>query len=163
MKVTRKAGKIDALRVAAKGLGAFEGQVGWFPSARYESGAPVAGVAAVQEFGSASRGIPPRAPMRQTAESHQQQWVDTVGQIARRVAVGQLPPDAAMQAVCLQAEGDARATITKLTDPPLSPRTIQARKSRLANKGRGAKAGISKPLVDTGILLNTLTSQVLPK
>ncbi len=35
-------------------------QVGWFESAKYDDGTPVAGVAAIQEFGSAKNRIPPR-------------------------------------------------------------------------------------------------------
>jgi len=158
MKVTRKAGKIDVLKQAIRGLGRAKGEVGWFESARYEGGQPVAGVAAVQEFGNAH--IPPRSFMRSTAAEKSQEWVQKTAPVVRAVATGQLAPDKAMDAVCLAAEGDVRAKITEILDPPLADATVAARKRRLANGGRGAKKGIQKPLVDKGILLATLTSQV---
>ena len=71
----------------------------------------------------------------------------------------------------MAAEGHVRETISKVTSPALKQATIDARKRRLADKGKsvtGKKggagiAGIAKPLVDTGILLNTLTSETEKK
>lgn len=167
MRVTRKAGKIEALRQAVEGLDGAQGRVGWFPSAVYEGGQPVAGIAHVQEFGSPSKGIPPRLGMRAMAREHQDQWKHTVEQISRAAAQGKVAPERVMEAVTMAAEGHMRETISKVTEPALKQATIDARKRRLANKGKnltGAKggagvAGIAKPLVDTGILLNTLTSE----
>lgn len=163
MKITRKAGKIEALRQSVKALDGAEGRVGWFPSATYEGGQPVAGVAYVQEFGSPARGIPPRSYMRSTASEKQQEWAKTAEQISRAAAQGKIAPGNVMPALCLAAEGHVRATITKITAPPLKQATIDARKRRLANGGAGAKASIAKPLVDTGILLNMLTSETEKK
>lgn len=163
MKVTRKAGKIDALRHAVAGLDGAQGRVGWFPSAVYEEGQPVAGVAAVQEFGSAAQGVPPRLGMRATARARGPEWKRTVEQVSRAAAQGKVAPGQVMDALTLAAEGHMRATITKVTAPPLKPATVAARKRRLANGGAGAKASITKPLVDTGILLNTLTSETEKK
>ena len=165
MRVTRKAGKIKALRVAAKGLDGAQSRVGWFESAKYENGAPVAGVAAVQEFGSPAKGIPPRLGMRATATAKREEWKRTVEQLSRATARGELPPGKVMEAVAMAAGGHVAATITKVTSPALKASTVAARKRRLADKGKslkGAKggagvAGIEKPLVDTGILLNTLS------
>lgn len=167
MKVTRKAGKIEALRHAVKGLDGAQGKVGWFPTAVYEGGQPVAGVAAVQEFGSPARGIPPRPFMRSTATERREDWKNTAARIAKAAALGKVAPENVMAAVTLAAEADVRKTITKITAPALKPATIAARKRRLADggksvtgkKGGAGIAGIAKPLVDTGILLNTLTSE----
>jgi hypothetical protein len=163
MRITRKAGKINALKHAVTALDGAQGRVGWFPSAIYEGGAPVAGVAYVQEFGSPAKGIPPRMGMRAIAEEKRQEWAGTAREIARAAAQGKLPADNVMPAVCLAAEGAMRARITKVNEPPLKQATIDARKRRLANGGEGAKASIAKPLVDTGILLNTLTSETTKK
>lgn len=163
MQVTRKAGKIDALHQAIKGLDGAQGRVGWFPSAKYEGGQPVAGVAYVQEFGSPSRGIPPRLGMRLTATEKRQQWAKTAEQVSRAAAQGKIEPGRVMEAVALAAEGHVRETITKVQSPPLKQATIDARKRRLANGGAGAQATIAKPLVDTAILLNTLTSETEKK
>lgn len=159
MRVTRKAGKIDALRQAVKGLDGAQGRVGWFPSAKYEGGQPVAGIAAVQEFGSPARNIPPRSFFRTTATEKRESWAHTVEQVSRAAAQGKIEPGRVIEAVALAAEGHVRETITKIQSPPLKTATIDARKRRLANGGAGAQATIAKPLVDTGILLNTLTSE----
>ncbi len=163
MRITRKAGKIEALRQTVKALDGSQSKVGWFPSAVYESGAPVAGVAHVQEFGSPARGIPPRLGMRNTATEKRQEWAKTAETISRAAAQGKIEPDRVMEAVAMAAEGHVRETITKVTAPALKQATIDARKRRLANGGKGAQASIAKPLVDTGILLNTLTSETTKK
>ena len=163
MRVTRKAGKIEALRQTVKALDGSQSKVGWFPSAVYEGGAPVAGVAYVQEFGSPSRGIPPRLGMRNTAAEKRQDWAKTAETISRAAAQGKIAPGKVMEAVAMAAEGAVRETITKVTSPALKQATIDARKRRLANGGKGAQASIGKPLVDTGILLNTLTSETTKK
>lgn len=164
MRVTRKQGKINALHAAAKALDGAQSKVGWFPSAQYEGGQPVAGVAHVQEFGSPAQGIPTRSFFRTTATEKRNEWVQTAANVARQAALGNIPAGRVMEAVAMAGAGHVAATISKLTSPPLSPATIAARKRRLADKGKsikGAKgaagvAGIAKPLVDTGILINTL-------
>lgn len=163
MKVTSKAGKIDALRQSIKTLNASEGKVGWFESAKYEGGEPVAGVAYVQEYGSPKMGVPPRLGLRNVAADKQKEWAHTAENISRAAARGQIAPENVMTAVCLAAEGDARKQIATVTSPPLKPATVAARRRRLADGGAGARASIEKPLVDTGIMLNTLTSQVTTK
>lgn len=159
MQITRKAGKIDALRQTVKCVDGAQSRVGWFASAKYEGGQPVAGVAAVQEFGSPARGIPPRSFFRTTATEKRQEWAATVEQVSRAAAQGKIEPGRVIEAVALAAEGHVRETITKIQSPPLKQATIDARKRRLANGGAGAQSTIAKPLVDTGILLNTLTSE----
>lgn len=160
MKISKTAG--PARRVilgAAVELGQRTGRVGWFPSAKYEDGTPVAGVAAVQELGSASQGIPPRPFFRPTADESTQEWATTAKGLSQAVMRGQMAPGNLFEQLCLKAEGDVRATITKLQDPALAPETIAARKRKLA-KGKAPKSTIEKPLVDSGLMLATLTSQV---
>jgi hypothetical protein len=144
---------------AAVDLGQRTGRVGWFPSAKYEDGTPVAGVAAVQELGSASQGIPPRPFFRPTGDEKSKEWAATAKGLSRAVMRGQLAPANLFEQLCLSAEGDVRATITKLQTPALAPETIAARKRKLT-KGKAPKSTIEKPLVDSGYLLATLTSQV---
>jgi hypothetical protein len=163
VKITRKAGKIEALKQAVKTLDGSEGRVGWFSSAVYEGGQPVAGVAYVQEYGSTKRGIPPRPFMRSTVTEKQGEWAKTMGELTRAAANGKIDPKNITELLAMSAGGHVRATITKLADPPLKQGTIDARKRRLANGGARAKASIAKPLVDTGIMLNTLSCEVAGK
>lgn len=147
---------------AALELGQKTGKVGWFESAKYADGTPVAGVAYVQEFG--GRRIPPRPTLRPTADTQAGEWSKTAATVSKAVMRGQLQPTALFEALCLKAEGDVREAITKLTSPPLAESTIAARRRRLAPGSEVVDVppvmGIAKPLVDTGILLNTLTSKV---
>lgn len=149
------------LHAAIKGLDGTQGKVGWFESAKYPSGAPVAGVAMVQEYGSATQGIPPRSFFRTTAADKQGEWKQVAEQVSRRVIHGEMQPSAVVEALALKGEGDVRAKISEITDPPLKDATIEARKRRNA-KGRkdGKGEASSKPLVDSGLMLATLTSQV---
>lgn len=194
-KITRKEGKIVALKQAVKSLDTSEGRVGWFESAVYEDGQPVAGVAYVQEYGSPKRSIPPRPFFRPAAEENQTAWANVAAQISKRVLAGKLPPESMNEALCLEAEGDVRKNIKRLMAPPLSLLTLLARKDRKESDKRRKKAmkygpqpeykfggkrlgqlaaqlndgppdvtGVStKPLVDSGYLLATLTSQVTKK
>lgn len=151
---------VKALAAAVKGLSGAQGKVGWFPSAKYENGTPVALVAVVHEYGSPTKGIPPRPFMRTTAEAKKAEWQRDAHVLAKAVVNGNIEPGAVIEGVAQKAEGDIRRTIGKLSTPVLKPATIAARKRRLAKGTRVKGNGITKPLVDTGYLLNTLTSQV---
>jgi len=144
----------EALSVAIAGLNKAEGKVGWFPSAVYPSGEPVAGVAYVQEFGRYARPF-----MRPTVTEKQKDWATQAAQVSKDALRGKVAPAHLMEAVCLAAEGAIRRTISRVTSPPLKESTIAARKRALANKGVNVKAGIAKPLVHTGLMITSLTSQ----
>lgn len=178
MKINRRPGAREAIKAAVVALDGEQGKVGWFESAKHPDGTPVAGIAAVQEFG--SRNIPPRSFFRTTAAEQQTAWASTAAKISKAVMQGKMPAGVLTEALCLAAEGDVRAKITKITAPPLSVLTLLARKHRKAggkvtgktlgalakqaNKGPPDVSGVStKPLVDTGLMLATLTSQVIKK
>lgn len=146
------------IAAAIKGLRKAQGRVGWFPSAVYEDGTPVALVASVQEFGSPSKGIPPRLGMRTTQIEKQGEWREVSAEAARGVMNGTVAPEHLMEAICLKAEGDLREHITKVQTPALKPATIRARQRRSAS-GEAS----SKPLNDTGYMLATLTSETSKK
>lgn len=178
MKIVKTPGALPKLRAAVAGLDGSEGRVGWFPSAKYQDGTPVAGVAAVQEFGSGA--TPPRSFFRTTNAEKQPAWKATSEKLAKAVIQGKLAPAQLQEGLCLAAEGDVRAKIGKIFEPPLSTITLLARMHRkkggvVTGKTIGALAakadagpqrisGIStKPLVDSGFMLATLTSQVTKK
>lgn len=170
----------ENLRVAIEGLGEKQGKVGWFDSSKYPNGDPVAGVMAVQEFGSPKQSIPPRSFFRSTADDQQTNWKTLAGNISKAVLTGKMAPDSLVEALALQAEGDVRKKISEISEPPLSVLTLLARKHRRdtghkvaggAELGAIDKAGrangppdvsgvSTKPLNDTGYALATLTSKV---
>lgn len=180
MPIKRIPGKRESLQKAIKGLGDAEASVGWFESAKYPDGAPVAGVAAVQEFGSAARSIPPRPFFRTTVAEKEGEWSKTAEKAAQAVVKGQIAPDSMAEALALRAEGDVRRTISRIVDPPLSTLTLLARMhrkkgetvtgktigelSKKIDQGPQRIKGVStKPLVDTRVMINTLSSQVKKK
>ena len=130
-------------------LGKMRISVGWFPSAVYPDGAPVAGVMAVQEFGSPKMGIPPRSFMRATSEASATDWANLASMLGARVLAGKMTVAQLAEGLGAQAVGDIQVTISQLSEPALSARTLAARRKR-GNSN-------AKPLVDTRVAFNTLT------
>ena len=163
------------LAMRVEGLSGVNGKVGWFQGARYEDGTSVAYVAAIQELGHGP--IPPRSFMRSTAEEKQQEWKATAKIASAQVVNGNLDGEQAMEVITARAEGDISKKIATITSPPLSPITLGARKYRqMGKKVTGATIGeiarkleegtldisgvSTKPLVDTGVMVATLTHVV---
>lgn len=134
------------------------GKVGWVESAKYPDGTPVAYVAAIQEYGSPQNGIPPRPFMRPTIAEKQVEWSNVARVGARNILQNGATMSDALELIGLKASGDIRRTISNITSPALAMATLAARARRNAS-GQAS----SKPLVDTGHMLQTLTNSVEPK
>lgn len=196
MHVVHKPGDMARVKQAIKDLERTSSRVGWFESAKYENGTPVAYVATIQEFGYAAGGIPPRPFFRPTIIEQQGAWRTLIGQAVKGMIAGNRSPYQTMELLGLQGAGDVRKKISQITTPPLSLLTLMARKAR-AEHGKTAKkefnkslkygpqkpmegfkmtgrklgelnkqldkgppdvSGVSrKPLVDTRVMINTLT------
>ena len=151
-------------------------QVGWFPSAKYEDGTPVAYVATVQEYGAPEVSIPPRPFMRPTVEQSKAAWMLLMRQGVLAVAEDRVTADEVLEGVGLQTAGDIRKAIASVTSPALSPTTLMLRKWRREGRkitgktvGEAAAAvaagesvaGVNAdPLRDTGLMIATLTNAV---
>lgn len=109
-------------------------QTGWFESAKYEDGTPVAYVAAVQEWGCDSPPIPPRLGMRGTIERERPRWGKLMEQEIKKMLKGEKTPHEVMSRIGVQAQGDFKKTISKVTDPPLALMTLLLRKKQLDNR-----------------------------
>lgn len=158
-RVIRRPGTSKQVRLALQEIKHTAARVGWFPSAVYEDGVPVAQVASWNEFG--TRTAPPRSFMRATAEAKRSAWASNAHQAAGMILDGGVSVADGLLMLGEQAAGDIKRTISKLTAPPLSPRTVAAREARYA-KG-GVTSSLKKPLIETGIMINSLTVQVGPK
>ena len=132
-------------------------RVGFFDT-QYADGTPVAYVAAIQEFGVASKGIPSRSFMRTTAAEQASSWVTGFEQAFKMVVNGQETMQGAMDKMGFVIEGDIAKKITEISAPPLKESTINAKKSKLADQG--TVGSLDKPLVETGLLLQSVTHQV---
>lgn len=175
MKVVRKSGPADPiLKEALKKLDGMVGKVGWFPSAKYPDGTSVAYVATVQEYGDPSHNIPPRPTGRQTKSKYGADWKRVAQEGAKAVMQGTTTVNVMFEKLVSLAAGQWRATITRLQQPPLKESTIDTRTRKTAAyqnlKTRKAKKKMReenrsnptfvKPLVETAIMLNTLTYTV---
>lgn len=147
MAVTRKAGPAVDLSKHLKTLGEYQAKVGWNGNANYPDGTPVAYVAAIHELGSPTNNIPPRPMLRPTADAKSGEWGQLAGKLANQVVKGNMDAASALEMLAMSAAGDVQETITALTTPALSPITVK-------------RKGNSKPLVDTGHLLRTVTGVV---
>lgn len=142
------------------------GIVGWLETAKYEDGTPVAYVAAVQEHGSPEQGIPPRPFMRTTIAARQAGWRDVTHKAAQMIVAGKSTVADMLNLIGLKASGDIAKTISEIRQPALAVETVKARLRKKKNGGvvNGAiSVTAAKPLVDSGILLNTLTHAVEDK
>jgi len=156
-----------------------QAKVGWFESAKYESGRPVAAVAAGNEMGIPSRSIPARPFFRPTSEAKRSEWGDAAARLAGRVVEGKASAEDAMEILAARAHGDVLDTLAAITTPALSPITIMARAYRKNGKDVSGRtigeiagkiknqnyevtasqmAGVStKPLNDTGIMIASMS------
>jgi hypothetical protein len=168
MKVIRQPGPgMKQLEIALKGLEGKVGKVGWFEKSKYEDGTPVAKVAAMNEYGYQPKHIPARPFIRPTIAEKQAEWKKIALDGAKAVLRGNFSIGQVMEALGLKAAADIRKTISTVYSPALAEKTILARMSRNSRtskiKGRLSEKNIgllTKPLIDTKIMFNTLTNIV---
>lgn len=147
MTVRREGPGVLDVSKALRGLDDHEGRVGWFETARYEDGTPVAYVATIQEFGSGA--IPARPFMRPAVAEHGREWLDQLAAGGRKAMKpgSALTPLMVLEAVAMMAAGNVGEMIQAVNSPPLDPRTV-------------ARKGSDKPLVDTGQMIQSVTGVV---
>ena len=110
-----------------------------------------------QEYGT-SRGIPQRPFMRPAELKNRARWEKIALQEIRKCIEQGRPLTDAMTLLGMAVKTDIVHEITNLTQPPLSEKTVKARIRRMAKSTRKRKPqdSITKPLVDTGIMLAAL-------
>lgn len=156
MKVVKNPGGLsEHLQKAIADLETKRLSVGWFDTAKYEDGTPVAYVATIQEFGYPGGNIPPRPFMRPTIAEKRDEWTDTLRKGSKQVINGKLTVTQMLGQFGMMASGEIAQTISQVTSPPLKPSTLRARQSRKKTPGVS-----TKPLVDTGLLIQSVSSKV---
>ena len=181
MKVTSsKPDALKSIELHLKELAGLEGRVGWFDQEKYDDDTFVAYVASIQEFGAPSQSIPPRPFMRPTAIEQKQAWLTLAAKAAKQVIAGNITGEDAMRLLTKKAEDDVFEKIVSITSPALSPITIELRAmkrrdpslkvtgklvgevaAKVRQPGYQPPSGVStKPLNDTGKLIETLSSDV---
>jgi len=139
---TRLAGYLrDLSRKVSRGAAL---KVGFLEGATYEDGTPVAMIAAIQNWGAPSRGIPPRPFFTNMVRDKSDGWGPALGRIMEANDFD------AKRSLALMGEGIAgqlRQSIIDTNSPPLAQSTID-------------RKGFDKPLVDTSHMLNSVDYEV---
>ena len=152
----KRSGNSAAIEKALAELNSKEIRVGFFDTAKYPDGTPIAYVAAIQEFGHGP--IPPRPFLRPAENANAGKWQAGLAAGIKAALAGGITISQAMEQVGMLAAGDVRKAIRAVTAPPLKQSTINARARRKKNR----KAS-TKPLVDTGQMIQAVTSAVVEK
>lgn len=185
MEITRsKPSAFKGLDLRLKELEGVSSSAGWYESSKYENGTPVAQVAFWNEYGHGGQFPAPARPfMRPTVIRDKSEWRETAAQGAKAVLAGQATATDVMGALAIQAEAGIAKSIAQVFQPELSPVTLELRAMKERNPdlkvslcnvyeairninkpGYKLKAGVStKPLNDSGILINTLNHAVVTK
>ena len=119
-------------------------RVGFLSSARYPDGTSVALVAAIQDFGAPSRGIPSRPFFRDMIAANAPQWPNA---IATLLKANNFDAKKTLMQTGEAIAGQLRESITTFVGVSLAPRTIARKKS-------------TKQLVDTGVMLQSVDFEV---
>lgn len=121
-------------------------KVGFLEGATYPDGTPVALVAAVQNYGAPSRGIPPRPFFSNMVATKQAEWGPALGDLL--VANG-YDAEKSLKMLGEGIAGQLRQSIVDTNSPALAPATV-------------ARKGHATPLVDTGHMLASVDYAVKP-
>jgi hypothetical protein len=136
---------LEELRAIEKRLNsASELEVGFIDGKSYPDGTPVAQVAANNEFGEPSRGIPPRPFFRNAVVAHESEYPQRLADALER---HDYDAREALGEVGVTIEADIRQSILDTNDPPNAPSTI-------------ARKGHDKPLIDTGLMMSSVNHRV---
>jgi len=132
----------DELKRRVQDLGRVK--VGVPEGPREADGTPVALIAAVHEFGHAELNIPERSFLRSTIRVKQSEYINLNRINLVRCVKGMISAQQVLQLLGEKAKGDVQRTIRNGDFVPLKPATIQ-------------RKGSSKPLIDSGNLLQSIT------
>ncbi len=119
-------------------------RIGFLEGSTYPDGKPVAMIAAIQEWGAPSRNIPPRPFFRHMIAAKRAEWPKAIADLLKANGYDALRT---LQQTGEVVAGQLRRSIYETNSPPLKPTTI-------------ARKGFSKPLIDTGVLIQSINYEV---
>lgn len=149
-----------------------------FAGGAYENGTSIPYVAAIQEYGAPEVNIPARPFMRNAVAQHKGEWVGSAAKFLQAASQGNGSAHGVLDKIGAVMEGDIKLSISETFEPPLSPVTVMLRGMRqhdanlkVTRKTVGQAArrvaqsktnygAPTKPLVDTGLLLASVTHDV---
>ena len=132
--------------------------VGFFDTAKYPDGTPVAYVAAIQEFGHPEGNIPARPFFRSAIAKIKQAFVDNSRAGVLAALEGRIAPQAMLERLGMMGSSAVQESITDGNYEPLKQSTLDAKQSKKRTAGIS-----SKPLIDTAQMLQSVTYAVEAK
>lgn len=117
-------------------------KIGYLANSTYPDGTSVALVGALNEWGTSR--MPARPAIRNMIRSKSADWPTSLAAILQH---NHNDVPLSLQLLGEGIKGQWQASIRDLTDPPLAPSTVK-------------RKGFSKPLIDTGHLLNSVAVEV---
>lgn len=154
MKITQDNSGSEELEKLADQIKKSKLEVGFFETAKYPDGTPVAYVAAIQEFGNPASNNPSR-PFFRNAISQHDGWKQLATKAMNAVVEGRMELNQALNQMGLKMAADVKDSITDGSYEALKQSTLDARQSRKRTQGVA-----SKPLIDTGQMLQSVTYAV---
>ena len=160
-------------------------KAGWFEQSKYDNGMPIGGIAAVQNYGAVIHQtvtdkqrallhylgfhlrkttdditivIPPTHFMENCENENKEKWRKSIQDLWKMVFLGNLSPEQAMEQIGALVEGDISKQITDGNYPPDKPSTVEGKLRRY--KDKKTKGSLDKRLVNTGIMVNSLSHQI---
>ena len=149
--------------------------VGFLEGSTYPDGKSVPEIAAIQEFGAPRAGIPPRPFFRTMIEAKSPEWGDAVGNL---LVSNNYDAAKTLGQTGAAIKGQLQESIIDTYNPPLSEVTLMLRKMRAEDpdlvvtgkivgeatrrvaSGESTEGVSTKPLVDSGHLLNSVDFEV---
>lgn len=119
-------------------------RVGFLENATYPDGKYVAMIAAIQEFGAPSVGIPPRPFFRNMIAKKSGEWPKAIEGVLKQT---DYDAEKALDITGAAIAGQLRQSVIDTNAPPLAPATIR-------------RKGFSKPLIDTSVMINSIDHEV---
>lgn len=137
-------GVMKALEDIAARMGGGEVAVGFMEGATYPDGTPVAAVAFWNEFGAPENNQPPRPFFRQMIAKESPTWPDKMAKLAKAT---DYDGEKTLALMGEDIKGALQQSINDLETPALAESTVESK-------------GFSKPLIDTGHMLNSVAYEV---
>jgi len=145
VKHVKIAGGIEKKLSATLRAAPYRLRVGFMESDRYPRGIPIATVAAINDFGAPSRGIPPRPFFRNMVRDKSPQWPNTLADLLK---ANGYDAKAALDKMGLIIADQLRDSILHGAWTPNAPSTVK-------------RKGSNQPLIDTRRMIDSVTHEVI--
>lgn len=126
-------------------------EAGFFETAKYSDGTPVAYIATIQEFGYPEGNIPSRPFFRNAIKANEKKWEAASSQLMLSVIEGKISKEQALEQLGQLIKGDIQESILVGDFEQLKQSTLDARQSRKRTEGVA-----KKPLIDTGHMMRSV-------